>query len=381
MPHSTIFVEEQNLFPPHIKALDTTQVLFIGYTKKYTEDETYPTINSLAEFITFYGDEITDVDTNFVKSYLYESIDLFFANGGRKCKIISINKNTHIVNIDIFINTLDELNNTNYNIVCCPDCLIFSHEESKDIHNKILKLCANNKSMYIIDLPLQYFLETNNSSYFDEKYLSFGAAYTPWIITSNNKGSNIFPVSAAIAGAWVNTDIQRGVWKNPSGISLEKVVDVAIQMSEADIINLNKNANLIYINPLRKFVGKGVVIWGGRTLAGNISNEWKYISTCRLIQHIENSIKHSLQWIIFEPNSVVTWNKAKQIIESFLDHYWRMGAFVGIKPEYAYFVQIGLGTTMTNFDIENGNINILIGLACVKPAEFNILKITFMCPI
>lgn len=162
---------------------------------------------------------------------------------------------------------------------------------------------------------------------------------------------------------------------------MQNVVDIATQMSDAEINKFNNNPNFIYINPLRKFIGKGVVVWGGRTLAGNISNEWKYISVCRLMHHIEDSIKHSLQWIIFEPNTIVTWNKAKGLIEIFLNNYWRMGAFMGNKPEFAYFVHIGLDTTMTNFDIENGNINIMIGLACVKPAEFNILNITFKCSV
>lgn len=188
MPHSTIFVEEQYDLAPHIKGLDTTQVLFIGYTQNYNIEvnEEYPTISSLNDFIAFYGDKLMNEVNDFVQSYLYHSVELFFANGGRNCKIISINKKTNIVNIDIFLNALDELNNTNFNIVCCPDTNIFSHQESKYIHNHILKICAKKNSMYIVDLPLQNIIETYDLSYFYEKYLSYGATYAPWIITTSN---------------------------------------------------------------------------------------------------------------------------------------------------------------------------------------------------
>lgn len=378
MPHSTIYVEEQNHFLPQIEALDTTQVIFIGYTRKYTiqDNENYPSITTLNDYITFYGDNLNEVAGDFVSSYLYQSVDLFFANGGRNCKILSINKNTNIVNIDIFINALDELKEVTFNIVCCPDSVFFSENDLKKIYNKILKICATKKSMYILDLPIQDDFPIYETSYFDENILHYGAAYTPWIITSINTERKMLPSSGAIAGAWVNTDVQRGVWKIPSGISLQNVVDVTLHMNDDFIHELNNNPTFVYINPLRKFIGKGVVIWGGRTLAGNISNEWKYISVCRLKHHIENSILHSLQWIIFEPNTIVTWNIAKALIENFLNYYWRMGALMGNKPEFAYFVQIGLGSTMTNFDIDNGNINVVIGLACIKPAEFNILKLS-----
>jgi uncharacterized protein len=127
------------------------------------------------------------------------------------------------------------------------------------------------------------------------------------------------------------------------------------------------------INAIRVFAGKGTLVWGARTLAGN-DNEWRYVSVRRLYIYIEESVKKATEFVVFEPNNANTWLRAKTMIENFLSTLWRDGALAGAKTDDAYYVKVGLGETMTSLDILEGRMNIEIGLAAVRPAEFIILK-------
>jgi hypothetical protein len=127
------------------------------------------------------------------------------------------------------------------------------------------------------------------------------------------------------------------------------------------------------VNAIRAFIGKGTMIWGARTLAGN-DNEWRYIPVRRFFNMVEESVKKATAQFVFEPNDANTWVKVRAMIENFLALQWRAGALAGAKPDEAYYVRVGLGQTMTAQDILNGLMNVEIGMAAVRPAEFIILK-------
>jgi phage tail sheath protein FI len=127
------------------------------------------------------------------------------------------------------------------------------------------------------------------------------------------------------------------------------------------------------INAIRAFAGKGTVVWGARTLAGN-DNEWRYVSVRRFFSVVEESVKKSTSWAVFEPNDANTWVKVRGMIENYLTQKWREGALAGATPKEAFFVRCGLGTTMDAQDILEGRLNVEIGMAAVRPAEFIILK-------
>ena len=127
------------------------------------------------------------------------------------------------------------------------------------------------------------------------------------------------------------------------------------------------------INAIRAFTGKGTLVWGARTLAGN-DNEWRYVSVRRFFNMVEESVKKATGQFVFEPNDANTWVKVRAMIENFLILQWRAGALAGAKPDDAFYVRVGLGQTMTADDILNGFMNVEIGLAVVRPAEFIILK-------
>ncbi len=127
------------------------------------------------------------------------------------------------------------------------------------------------------------------------------------------------------------------------------------------------------INAIRAFTGKGTLVWGARTLAGN-DNEWRYISVRRLFITIEESTKKASAFAVFEANDQSTWLKVKAMIESYLYGLWEQGALAGSRPEDAYNVNVGLGTTMTPQDVLEGRMIVEIGIAAVRPAEFIVLR-------
>lgn len=183
----------------------------------------------------------------------------------------------------------------------------------------------------------------------------------------------VLPPSAAIAGVMAKTDSQRGVWKAPANVAIAQVIapKVNIDNGEQEDLNVDVNAGKS-INAIRSFVGKGTLVWGARTLDGN-SNEWRYVPVRRLFNMVEESVKKASYFAVFEPNTPFTWLKIKTTIESYLENLWKQGAFFGASPDQAFFVNVGLGQTMTEDDINNGIMNIEIGLAAVRPAEFIVL--------
>jgi len=182
------------------------------------------------------------------------------------------------------------------------------------------------------------------------------------------------PPSSTMAGIYARVDNDRGVWKAPANVSINSAVGVTelIDNKEQASLNVDVIAGKS-INIIRPFTGKGILVWGARTLAGN-DNEWRYIPVRRFYIMAEESIRKATEQFVFEPNDANTWVRLRAMIENFLTLQWRAGALAGAKPDQAFFVRVGLGETMTSQDILEGRMNIEIGMAVVRPAEFIILK-------
>lgn len=182
------------------------------------------------------------------------------------------------------------------------------------------------------------------------------------------------PPSSAIAGVYARVDRDRGVWKAPANVGLNYVIRPSVKVTNDMQDGLNVDAGSgKSINAIRSFTGKGTLVWGARTLAGN-DNEWRYVSVRRFFNMVEESVKKATAQFVFEPNDANTWVKVRAMIENFLILQWRAGALAGAKPDDAFYVRVGLGQTMTADDILNGYMHIEIGLAVVRPAEFIVLK-------
>jgi len=179
-----------------------------------------------------------------------------------------------------------------------------------------------------------------------------------------------------MAGLYTRVDNNKGVWKSPANETVLSSVGPNLEISNREQENLNVDPNSgKSINVIRTFPGYGTLVWGARTLSGN-DNEWKYISVRRFFNMVEESVKKSSQWAVFEPNTIDTWIKMQSMIENYLYLKWREGALAGTKPEQAFYVKVGLGTTMTSLDILEGRMNVEIGMAVARPAEFVVLKFT-----
>lgn len=184
----------------------------------------------------------------------------------------------------------------------------------------------------------------------------------------------VLPASPAIAGIYATVDRNRGVWKAPANVSLASVVKPHVLLSDLDQEDFNIDPeNGKSINCIRQFVGRGNLVWGGRTLAGN-NNEWKYINVRRFFNMVEESCENAARNFVFEPNDANTWVRVKGMLQNYLTNLWRQGALQGAKPEQAFYVSVGLNQTMTQDDILNGVMIVEIGLAVVRPAEFIILR-------
>jgi phage tail sheath protein FI len=194
------------------------------------------------------------------------------------------------------------------------------------------------------------------------------------IVNAISNQGVVLPASGAAVGIYAMVDNERGVWKAPANVSITAVKGPTVNVTHEDQESLNVDTVAgKSVNAIRAFTGKGTLIWGARTLAGN-DNEWRYVSVRRFFNMVEESVKKATSQFVFEPNDANTWVKVRAMIENFLTLQWRAGALAGAKQEHAFYVRVGLGQTMTAQDILNGYMNVEIGMAVVRPAEFIILK-------
>lgn len=183
----------------------------------------------------------------------------------------------------------------------------------------------------------------------------------------------ILPPSGAIAGIYAQVDRTRGVWKAPANVGVSLAIGPAVAVTNDLQDDLNVHDTGKSVNVIRSFFGKGTMVWGARTLAGN-DGEWKYVNVRRFANFVEESVKKAINAFVFEPNDANTWVKVRTMIENFLTNQWRDGALMGAKPEHAFRVAIGLGQTMSAQDVLDGYMIVEVHLAIVRPAEFIVLR-------
>ena len=258
------------------------------------------------------------------------------------------------------------LENGNVSILVIPGITI------PDVQAALIGFCENKKSCFaILDVPVEL-KKTNDVANFRDMYDStYAAMYHPWLemYDAGAKRSAYFPPSGAMAGIYARTDTERGVHKAPANEVVRGCTGLSCAYNEGEQDILNP----IGVNLIRAFTGRGIRVWGARTISSN--GLWKYLNVRRLFIYVEESIKANTNWVVFEPNSTTLWNRVTRTIETFLATCWRDGALAGSSPSEAFFVECG-PTTMTQDDIDNGRLICQIGIAPVKPAEFVIFRIT-----
>lgn len=241
-----------------------------------------------------------------------------------------------------------------------------------EVQAALIGFCEGKKSCFaLLDVPMDL-KKTNDVATFRDMYDStYAAMYHPWLemYDAGAKRSAYFPPSGAMAGIYARTDTERGVHKAPANEVVRGCTGLSCAYNEGEQDILNP----IGVNLIRAFTGRGIRVWGARTISSN--GLWKYLNVRRLFIFVEESIKANTNWVVFEPNSATLWSRVTRTIETFLATCWRDGALAGSSPSEAFFVECG-PTTMTQDDIDNGRLICQIGIAPVKPAEFVIFRIT-----
>lgn len=462
-----VYIEEIALFPPSVAQVETAIPAFIGYTEKHKKDnddlKLVPTrITSLVEYtqyfglpefekdivVTLSGDATikTTIDVSFAagqapsKHVMYYALQMFFANGGGPCYIVSVGDTTAAAGtidkaklkegLDI-IKKEDEPT-----LIIFPEAIQgLDDANHAGLISDALKQCKELKDRFVVMDVKQDKADTiaENAKLFRDNVagtideLKYGGAYYPYIKTTfpyaykdvdvditdsrtnvavplpgttldkltstivpapagidNNLYNQIkaklntffltLPPSSTVAGVYASVDRDRGVWKAPANVPVSNVVGPDVKVTDADQDGLNVDVTAgKSINVIRAFTGKGTLVWGARTLAGN-DNEWRYVSVRRFFNMVEESVKKATYQFVFEPNDANTWTKVRAMIENYLTVLWRQGALAGAKPEHAFYVKVGLNITMTAQDILEGYMNVEIGMAVVRPAEFIVLK-------
>lgn len=271
-----------------------------------------------------------------------------------------------------------------FNILCLPPARR-SDEISGATYAKALAYCLRRRAMLFVDPPISWTSVAAAVRGIDGFRSEIGAAdqsknaaiFFPRLRIADPKKENRladFIPSAAVAGICAKTDVQRGVWKAPAGIEagFSGVQEFTIKMTDAE----NGQLNPLGVNCLRNFPVHGNVVWGARTLAGadRQGSEWKYLPVRRFTLFLEESLFRGTQWVVFEPNDEPLWAQIRLNIGAFMRDLFRQGAFQGRTPAEAYFVKCDSETTTQN-DINRGIVNIEVGFAPLKPAEFVIIKI------
>ena len=194
------------------------------------------------------------------------------------------------------------------------------------------------------------------------------------IIAEMSEMLNLMPPSSAMAGAYSMVDFTASVAQSPANISLGSVISPSVNINNENQEDLNLPLNGKAVNAIRSFQGKGVLVWGARTLDGN-SKDFRYVSVRRTMTFLEQSVKFAAEAFVFEPNNATTWSTLRATVSNFLTNQWQSGLLAGQSPEDAFQVEIGLGSTMTPNDILDGILKMTVKVAITRPAEF--IVITF----
>ena len=465
-----VYVEETSLLPPSVAGVATAIPAFIGYTQVLPA-KPIRLITSLIEYESIYG---TGKDFTYENGKLsgqefalYDSMRLFFDNGGGVCYVVSLGaypESEQSVNQTAYTKALEEVAQLpEVTLIVFPDAAtLLSASDLKAVQDKAIDQCASLVGRFaIFDVKM---LDAATGKTPTERIkadmeefrkislgdLCYGAAYYPYLKTSypkdipfeivvnalggqfptggdddkpeepgasatplqqavaaalledtdpkkkiavnnaiaaldkeNNQYSaklaelkdiaSVIPPSGAIAGIYAAIDAKVGVWQAPANVGVAGAKDLAIQVNDTQQEDMNVDTDGKSVNAIRFFKGKGILVWGSRTLDG-ASNEWRFVPVRRLFSYVEQSVKLSTNWVVFQPNDSNTWIKVKCQISNFLSTLWRSGALAGASTDEAYFVEVGEGITMTTDDINRGYLRVRIGLAAVRPAEFIVLE-------
>ncbi len=372
-----VYVEE--VPGPHsIAGVPTSVTAFVGSTPVGPIDQPV----RLTSFIEFER----AFDAASATTPVGEGVRLFFLNGGKAAVVVRTTGSPVPHAADA--TGIYALEGEDFNLLCLPDLGADGPQtdpaETAAALSAASQLCEDRRAVLIVD-PL--------SSWHSAADVISGPAglatvtagmrranatvYFPRLVASGAGAPQQLAPSGAIAGIMARSDLTRGVWRAPAGP--EAAIAGAAGLATSLSVDEARSLNELGVNTLRTFPGTGTVVWGARTLDGADAtpSEWKYVPVRRMALFIEESLSRGLAWAVFEPNDEVLWAAIRSSVGSFLYVLFRQGAFQGVTPSEAFFVKCDRDST-TQQEIDAGIVNIVVGIAPLKPAEFVIIQIRLM---
>jgi len=371
-----IYIEALPAYPPSVVGLPTGVAAFVGYVASasmYAPIE----IESMADYVYFFG-------TPAPEDVLGQAVAQFFENGGGTAYVIPVEGSADAPAADDFTGGADGQAGlqalcvpapTDVGTIVVPDVQSMPLEDALAVYAAMLESAEELKAFAILDLP-QDVTEVSDLDGFTAQLaalssLEYGAVYFPRIQVTASDGTTPIWMSpgGAMAGVFALTDDTEGVWCAPANVPVTTATALAYDVTD-DV----QGTYGLTLNPIRDFPGLGILVWGTRTLAGEFSNDYRYVPVRRTVSFIESSIDAALHWAVFQPNDEELWGQISTMLEDFLTVLWQEGALQGAAAADAYQVAVGLGETMTAEDVLNNRLIVEVKVAVAHPAEFIVLQ-------
>ncbi|AWK42146.1 phage tail sheath family protein [Photorhabdus laumondii subsp. laumondii] len=355
--------------------------VFIGYTQENPSNKTAVKLNSLTEFTQAFGES----------GLMYYSVRHFFENGGQQAYALSLGDYQSSTHFQLLITTLQQAwvkqaiaAESEITLIVVPDTTRFNDPDTQkslwqQAWQSILELCKSRRGiMGLLDAPDDPTLAADCLADFSSSDRQWGAVYWPKLKSTYQEEDKhiVLSPTAAIAAVIQRNDHQKGVWTAPANVALAKVISPVRSYIEAGVL-LNLNQKGTSLNLVRSFPGKGIKIWGCRTLDNTPGSPWRYIQIRRLVSYIETHITQLGRAFVFESNNAITWMKFKGQAHNWLRQLWLKGGLRGTQEDQAFEVLLGVNESMSETDILAGKMIMKIRLALLIPAEFIELSLTF----
>jgi phage tail sheath protein FI len=360
-----------------IVAAPTAVPLLVGYTERAPQFGVPVLITSIDDFASQFGGAAAG--TVF---YLEHLVRLFFFNGGTSTYILSLGPFGEVKAGD-FRDALSALTQqTDVTLLAMPDAVLLPPADFMALTNDILDACAATERVFaLLDLPPHETVGELNDvvAAFRAGLTSagrrYGAAYAPWLVSST-ASANIVPPAALMAAVYSVVDAESGVWRAPANYPLIAIAEPQVIINDAEQATLNVDAATgISIDAIRLFAGKGVLVWGARTLDGN-NSDWRYVNAQRTGMMISASIRNALPAYVFMPNNAMTWAAVAANVNAFLTSLWQQGALQGMTAQTAFNVTVGREP-----EIESETMVVTVLVAIVRPSEFVVLRFEQAMPV
>ncbi|MGV8004902.1 phage tail sheath C-terminal domain-containing protein [Photorhabdus temperata subsp. temperata] len=383
--------------------------VFIGYTEKSSDNKTAIKLNNLADFPLSFGKS----------GLMYYSVRHFFENGGQQAYVLSLGHDKSLTDFQLLITALQQewvkqaiSAEHEITLIIAPDITRFNQDDNitqgikagllvldffieplgslglevithtkkalwQQAWQSILDLCKSRRGiMGLLDAPDDPTLAADCLANFSSSDRQWGAVYWPRLISTYQEKDKhiVLSPTAAVAAVIQRNDSQKGVWTAPANVTLAKVISPVRSHIEADKLFNQDGTSL---NLVRSFPGKGIKIWGCRTLDNKPNSPWRYIQIRRLVSYIETHMTQLGRAFVFEPNNAITWMKFKGQAYNWLRQLWLKGGLRGTQEDQAFELLLGVNESMSEADMLAGKMIMKIRLALLTPAEFIELSLTF----